>query len=134
MDRLKIPTTLALLGLSFTACGDDEPAIVGTWDLTMAGGEKYPQTYSYNGDTLTVAISMIIDEDLTGTYNYSLDYDLGTMDERKTYALGVDDTNAPTYVIGITQAAVVLTCELSGKTLSCTDLVDNSKSTFKKRN
>lgn len=45
MDRLKIPTSVALLGLCFTGCGKgDEDSIVGTWDATMLDDTAFPYT------------------------------------------------------------------------------------------
>lgn len=133
MDRLKIPTTLALLGLSFTACGDDEPSIVGTWEMTMANGETFPQMFSEDGYSGTVRVFLKIDADLTGTYSYDVDYDAGGEDYSEATALSVDDTDAPIYVLSVAGDGDVLSCELDGSTLNCTDLVDDGKSTFKRR-
>lgn len=135
MDNLRIPTALALLGLSFTGCGKDEDTIVGTWDLTMADGEKFPLTYTEEGVSGTYSIDMKIEADLSGTLGSHFVVDAGgpDQDEGYSYPLTVDDADAPTFVINIPEAELALRCELSGSTLDCVETNEDEVWTFKRR-
>lgn len=115
MDRLKIPP-LALLGLSVFACKDDANPIVGTWDATLIDGMAYPVTVV---EGYSFAVDLVIEDDLTGTYNFREMY--AGYSEVGSYALTVNDDAAPKYTIAIPEAELTLSCTVSGAQLSCTD-------------
>lgn len=122
MDRLKIPSTLALLGLSFTAaCGPDEAGdpIVGKWNAIMAGDMKLPYVSDYG----SISLDLVIKADHTGTYNLhqTISYEGQSEMYDYSYPLTVDDSMEPTYKITVEENGEPLVCVLSGTTLNCED-------------
>ena len=138
MDRLKIPTSVALLGLCFTGCGtEDEVAIVGVWDATMVGDTEYPYSgVNEYGGTSTIGLVLVIGEDLQGTYTREDTYtypDGGpTNDYRFEFGLTVDDDAGPGYVLSIPELEETLTCTVSGALMACKS-VDEQSFEFKRR-
>ncbi len=137
MDRLKIPTSVALLGLCFTGCGKgDEDSIVGTWDATMLDDTAFPYTeVGQYGEMLTQKLEMRIADDLTGTYKLEATYSYpGEQPETEAYTFGlmVDDDAGPEYVITVPDAAVILTCTVDGASMACTGEEGNTYK-FKRR-
>ncbi len=127
MDRLKIPSSVALLGLCFTGCGEeevDEDSIVGTWDATMVGDTEYPYTGENDaGGTFTTGIAMVIGEDLRGKYTREDSYTYpdggSSMPFRFEFGLTVDDDAGPDYVISIPELEETLMCTVSGALMAC---------------
>lgn len=120
MDRLKIPSTVALLGLSFTpSCGHDDDPIVGKWKAIEAEGVALP----YMSEYVSYSIEMVIRDDFTGVYslNTVLSYEGETQNYDYDYPLTVDVDDAPTYKITIEDMETPLICQLSGKKLDCDD-------------
>lgn len=63
MCRTSIPSA-ALLGLSFTACGEE--AIVGTWGAVQVNDVGYPIVQMDDDRHTTAQIELVIEDDLTG--------------------------------------------------------------------
>jgi len=137
MDRLKIPTAISLLGLSFTACEKGGDPLVGTWDVVSVDGVAWPYTVDgYYGGSSVFKVDMTIKEDHSGTYTSRETYSYpGEPDDvdSESYPLTVDDSNAPEYILVAPGAGLVLTCTVDGSTMACEDVSDGSKSRFKKR-
>ena len=137
MDRLRIPSSLALLGLCFTGCGkEDEDSIVGVWDATMLGVDALPyvETSEYGGTT-TTRLEMVIADDLTGTYTLQATYSYpGEADEVSGYTFGlmVDSDDGPEFIVSIPEIEETLTCTVTGDAMACTG-ADGDPYKFKRR-
>lgn len=100
-SRTKIPA-LALLGLSFTSCGGDEPnPIVGAWGAISLEDMKLPYSGPYNGGTIAQGFVLTIEDDLTGALDFYAEYDFSDYNAHYSYGtdLVVDDAAAPKYRI-----------------------------------
>lgn len=64
MSRTSIPSA-ALLGLSFTACGEE--AIVGTWGAVQVNDIGYPIVQMDDERHTTMQIELVIEDDLSGS-------------------------------------------------------------------
>ena len=137
MDRLRIPSSLALLGLCFTGCGKaEEESIVGVWDATMLDGEALPyvEVGDY-GEMTSTRIELTIADDLTGTYSLLATYTYpGEPAEEGGYTFGlmVDSDDGPEFVVTIPEIDERLDCTVTGMSMKCVG-VGNTLYTFKRR-
>lgn len=138
MDRLKIPTSLALLGLCFTGCGkgEEEESIVGVWDATMLDGEMLPYVeVGQYGEMTSTRLEMVIGDDLKGTYSLLATYTYpGEPPEEGGYTFGlmVDSDDGPEFVITIPEIDEKLDCTVTGSSMTCVG-TGNIDYTFKRR-
>ncbi|MCY1061001.1 hypothetical protein [Nannocystis sp. SCPEA4] len=99
--RIHIPA-LALLGLSFTGCPDDEDKpnpIVGDWSAIQLDGEKFPVVYSEDSYTGIYGLRLTVEDDLAGRIDYYsvVDYDDFSYQHSFGSDLVVDASGAPKY-------------------------------------
>ena len=157
MCRTSIPSA-ALLGLSFTACGDE--AIVGTWGAVQVNDVGYPIGQMDDGRHTTAQIELVIEDALNGAlisgeelYELSFDARISARGDG-TYALEVqqpagydsgydtgyygdyagDDVDFRGFAVPGDTVKVALDCVLADSELTCTtDDEDKDKYRFKKR-
>ncbi|MBZ5708311.1 hypothetical protein [Nannocystis pusilla] len=103
--RIHVPA-LALLGLSFTGCPDDEDKpdpIVGDWSAIQLDGEKFPAVYSEGSYTAIYGLRLTVEDDLAGRIDYYsvVDYDDFSYQHSFGSDLVVDAGAAPTYRIEV---------------------------------
>ena len=124
MTCLKLPS-LALLGVCFTGCGEDETVtIAGVWKAVELRGIPYPWVDEHDGIHYAWEVELRIKEDLTAVWWEHLTAMGGPDDysDYYEYPVDVDEAKVPAYTVTVPEKNLVLDCELKATELNCTRL------------